>query len=112
MMDSLEIINLYENIAVITDQMLSAARGRDWELLTKLETDCTSKVQRIRDSETNSLLTPELKERKLRVIKKILADDKEIRDITEPWMLELSNLMKNSSTTRKLSSTYGAGSAA
>ena len=45
-------------------------------------------------------------------LKKILADDKEIRDITEPWMAQLSDLMKNSSTNRKLSNTYGAGNTA
>jgi flagellar protein FliT len=111
-MESIEIIKLYENIAVLTDQMLNAARNRDWEQLTELENDCSSKVQKIRDNESLAFLPPELKERKIRVIKKILADDKEIRDITEPWMAELSNLMKASSAERKLSHTYGAASSA
>ncbi|WP_223827249.1 flagellar protein FliT [Undibacterium oligocarboniphilum] len=111
MMENLEIIHLYENVAVITDQMLQAARERDWELLTQLETSCTTTVQKIRDSEQPVPLTAELKERKISVIKKILADDREIRDITEPWMAELAELMKNSSVTQKLNRTYGASPA-
>jgi len=107
-MESIELIALYENVAVITDQMLNAARDRDWERLTVLENNCSSTVQRIRDNENPAPLPPELKERKIRVIKKILADDREIRDITEPWMAELSELMKSSSTAFKLNQTYGA----
>jgi len=107
-MESIELITLYENVAVITDQMLNAARERDWERLSVLETSCTSTVQKIRDNEQPVALPPELKERKIKVIKKILADDKEIRDITEPWMAQLSELMKSSSTSYKLNQTYGA----
>jgi flagellar protein FliT len=51
-MESIEIITLYEHIAVLTDQMLNAARNRDWEQLTELENDCSSKVQKIRDNES------------------------------------------------------------
>lgn len=111
-MESIEIITLYEHIAVITDKMLNAARNRDWERLTELENDCSSKVQKIRDNESPAILPPELKERKIRVIKKILADDREIRDITEPWMAELSNLMRASSTERKLNHAYGVANSA
>jgi len=52
-----------------------------------------------------------LREQKVRMIKKILADDKEIRDITEPWMAELAELIKSNSTSRKLNQTYGASKA-
>lgn len=111
-MDNLELILLYEHVSALTGRMLQAARAGDWELLSRLETDCTSRVQRIRENEAPAELSSELRERKIRIIKKILADDKEIRDITEPWMQQLANLMKNSGTARKLSRTYGAGGAA
>lgn len=111
-MNNLELISLYENVATITANMLDAARTGDWELLAQLETNCSNHVQSIRDSELPIELPAEMRDRKIRIIKKILADDKEIRDITEPWMLELSNLMKNSSTARKLSQAYGTSHAA
>ncbi len=111
-MNSMELISLYENVALITGNMLEAARSRNWELLEQLESDCSSHVQTIRESEIPVDLPTEMRDRKIRIIKKILADDKEIRDITEPWMAELSDMMKSSSTNRKLSSAYGAGSSA
>jgi len=111
-MNSLELISLYENVANITSNMLEAARSGNWELLEQLENDCSSRVQIIRESEITFDLPAEMRDKKVRIIKKILADDKEIRDITEPWMAELSDLMKNSSTSRKLSNAYGAGNTA
>ncbi len=111
-MESLEIISLYENVASLTNQMLNAARDRDWERLSVLESDCSLKVEAIKTADTPAPLSPELKERKIRVIKKILADDREIRDITEPWMTELSQLMRSSNTAMKVNTAYGTGSAA
>ena len=111
-MNSLELISLYENVATITGNMLEAARSGNWELLERLEHDCSSRVQTLRENEIPFDLPTDMRDKKIRIIKKILADDKEIRDLTEPWMAQLSDLMKNSSTTRKLSRAYGAGSAA
>ena len=111
-MNSLELITLYENVADITSNMLEAARSRNWELLEQLENDCSSRVQVIRDNEIPFDLPADMRDKKVRIIKQILADDKEIRDITEPWMAQLADLMKNSSTTRKLSNAYGAGNSA
>lgn len=110
-MNSLELISLYENVANITANMLEAAGSGDWELLARLESDCSAQVQSIREVDLPIELAPELREKKIVIIKKILADDKKIRDITEPWMLRLSNLMQNSSANRKLSQAYGASHA-
>ena len=43
-MNSHEVIALYETVAVITDQMLTAARSGDWDQLAVLETQCASHV--------------------------------------------------------------------
>ncbi len=111
-MNSLELISLYENVAVITGNMLEAARSGDWNLLEKLERDCSSHVQSLRENENPTELPADIRDRKILIIKKILADDKEIRDLTEPWMAQLSNMMKSSTTNRKLSHAYGAGNTA
>ncbi len=107
MMNSEEIISVYESVANITEQMLSAARSSDWERLAALESNCASHVRTLEKSEPRSALTGEMRERKFNIIQKILADDREIRNITEPWMARLSSLMNNTSTERKLSMTYG-----
>lgn len=107
-MNSAELITVYEKVADITADMLTAAQSNDWELLEKLEQECSNLVATLRAYEAPSELTPELKTKKITIIKQILADDRAIREITEPWMKNLANLMKSSSTSRKLSQSYGA----
>jgi flagellar protein FliT len=107
MMNSEEVISLYETVSDLTGQMLVAARSRDWEKLAELESHCASHVQTLKDGEPAAALSSAIRDRKVRIIQKILADDREIRNITEPWMAELSALINNSSTERKLSMAYG-----
>lgn len=108
-MNSQEIISIYESVAVITDQMLAAARAADWEQLIELESRCTNHVEVLkRNPEPRELLSPVAREKKTRIIKQILQDDREIRTITEPWMAQLSALINSTGTERKLSRTYGA----
>jgi flagellar protein FliT len=107
MMNSEEILSLYETVAGISDQMLAAARARDWEQLVALESRCAGHVRVLKSGEPPMPLTGAVRERKVRIIKKILADDREIRAITEPWMGELSMLINSAGTERKLSKAYG-----
>lgn len=108
-MDNQEILELYEAVAGITDQMLAAARTGDWEKLAALESRCSSQVEIIKNSENSrKTLSPVARERKTRIIKKILEDDRQIRDITEPWMAQLTVLMNSAGTERKLAKAYGA----
>ncbi len=107
-MNSIEILEVYEKVSVITADMLKAARHEDWELLEKLESDCSAQVNTLRQHDVVSELPTELRQRKINIIKQILADDKAIRDLTEPWMLQLSKLMQSSKTSRQLSDSYGA----
>lgn len=108
MMNSQEVISLYETVAVITDQMLAAARQGDWDRLVELETRCASHVETLRRGEAPVALTGESRLRKVQIINKILADDREIRNLTEPWMTQLSRMMNSAGTERKLSQAYGA----
>ena len=106
-MNNQEVIALYETVAVITDKMLLAARSGDWEELAVLESHCASHVEILKQGEPPTPLTGETRLRKVQIIKKILADDRAIRDIAEPWMARLSQLMQSSGTERKLSQAYG-----
>jgi flagellar protein FliT len=107
-MDNQEILAIYETVADITDKMLAAARTGDWEQLAALESHCSSQVEMLKLSDhPQQPLTPTAREQKTRIIKKILEDDRQIRDLTEPWMARLSALMKSSGTERKLAQVYG-----
>lgn len=108
MLEKQEVITLYETVAGITDQMLTAARSGNWDQMIELETRCASHVATLRQGEPREPLTGALREKKVRIIQKILADDREIRNLTEPWMAHLSQLINSTGTERKLSKAYGA----
>jgi flagellar protein FliT len=109
-MDNQEILAVYETVADITEQMLAAARTGDWEQLASLESRCSSQVEILKkNDQPRQPLSPVASEQKIRIIKKILEDDREIRSITEPWMAQLSAMMNSVGTERKLSKAYGAG---
>ena len=110
MMTNEEILALYEKVAGITDQMLTAARAGDWDRLAALESDCSGHVDVLRQTDSmREPLTPAARQRKARIIRKILDDDRQIRDLTAPWMAELSALINSTGTERKLSQVYGVG---
>jgi len=105
-MNSVEVISIYEHVATITDQMVVAAEHADWELLAQLEVSCSREVAALKSAEIPAKLDKEIRERKIKVINKILADDRKIRDITEPRMAQLTQLMQKSSTQHKLARAY------
>jgi flagellar protein FliT len=108
MMNSEQVISLYEAVADITHQMLTAARDADWEQLAALESRCASHVATLKQDEPLAPLTGVVREQKVRIIKQILAHDREIRNITEPWMEHLAALINSTNVERKLSKVYGA----
>jgi flagellar protein FliT len=107
-MNSQEVVSLYETIAALTEQMLTAARSANWMQLAALEKLCAGHIETIKQSEKEPALGA-IRERKIEVIQKILADDREIRNITEPWMKKLSLQINSVGTQRKLAKAYGAG---
>jgi flagellar protein FliT len=48
------------------------------------------------------------RQQKLGLIKQMLDDDRQIRDLTMPWMAQLSKLINNTGTERRLAAAYGA----
>lgn len=101
-----EILSLYASVADITDQMLSAARAGDWDRVCTLESCCARHVETLKSGEAPVALSGADRERKVAMIQKILADDREIRNIAQPWMTKLSALMHNASSEQKLSQAY------
>lgn len=106
-MTSEDILTVYESVADLTGQMLAAAGSNDWDRLVELEKQCSSKVSVLRASEPGMSLTGQARQRKVELIKKVLADDRRIRDLTTPWMAHLSNLIKSNGNQRRVANAYG-----
>lgn len=106
-MDYEDMIAIYENVAGISSQMLAAARNNDWDKLALLELACTEQITILKRQNQQTPLTVEQRGRKVRIIQTILENDRLIRDITDPWMSQLSTLMHSASAERKLNRAYG-----
>jgi len=88
-----DILSLYEAVADISQQMLDAARRKDWKDFNQLELLCKGYVQQIPVHNDKTPLTAEGLQRKVACLKKIFSNDKEIMDLLQPWMARLSDLL-------------------
>jgi flagellar protein FliT len=95
MLNSQQTIAAYENLLLITQKMLEAAKISDIQQMQYLEDRFTSQVRSIRNANGFVKLTGELRHKKIQLLHHILENDKAIRDITDPWLKELSALISN-----------------
>jgi len=91
------VCSLYESVAEVTNQMLKAAQNQDWDELSELEVTCADYVEQIRDYDEVQPEDGDAYKRKLKSIKQILANDREIRNLMAPWMLKLNNMLSSGS---------------
>lgn len=106
MLDSRQTLAIYENVLFITSQMLEAAQQRDWQQMAALEKRCSQQVEIIKIEGSAETLTGDLRDKKVQLIRDILDNDRAIRDITHPWLNELSALINTMGTQRKLEMAY------
>ena len=99
------LIEDYQRLSGITEQMRKAAVSGDWDLLILLEKECKDKVE---DIKPRDVVPSNLAERaqKVALLKKILADDADIRNRTENWMEQLKRIMQSTRSEQRLQQTY------
>jgi flagellar protein FliT len=82
---------MYENIAVLSSRMAVAAREGDWDGLARLESQCALQASAAK-RDVPPLEGGERK-RKIDLLKQIMANDRAVRDITDPWMGQLDRAL-------------------
>ena len=87
-----EVLSMYENIAGLTGKMAVAAQAGDWNGFDRLETQCAG-AARAAASGVPALEGAQRK-RKIDLLKQIMANDRAVRDVTEPWMGQLARAMQ------------------
>jgi flagellar protein FliT len=95
----------YQCLSGITGQMRDAAVVGEWDRLISLEKECKRKVDEIKPHDVVPS-NPEERAQKLALLKKILADDADIRNRTETWMEQLQRIMQSSRSEQRLQQTY------
>ncbi len=94
-MPTRDILSVYDDVLHVSQQMLDAAQRQDWTSLTSLEAVCDGYIRQIQESSEDAALTSAEIDRKIDLLTKILADDRQIRDLLEPWMGRLSSIMRS-----------------
>ncbi|MBG6219382.1 MULTISPECIES: flagellar protein FliT [unclassified Janthinobacterium] len=107
MMTNQEVLSTYETMQSLTGQMVTAASNADWDALDALEQQVSAHVATLKANEEKVVLESAGRQRKVALIKQILEDDRKIRDLTMPWMAQLSNLINSTGTERRLANAYG-----
>lgn len=105
--DTQGLLHTYDCLASTTGHMLEAAKRGDWDRLVELEKRCAELIARMTALETEDPLPQALRARKAAMIRKVLADDAEIRNITEPWLQQLGAMLNANGKQQRLLQTYG-----
>lgn len=106
MMTNQEVLSVYATMASLTEQMVQAAGASDWDTLVVLEQRVATHVQALRVAPQPPMQGAE-RERKIELIRQMLNADRQIRDLTMPWMAQLSKLISSTGTERRVVNAYG-----
>jgi flagellar protein FliT len=107
-MSALQVIRNYESLSAITSRMRDAAVQGEWDTLIGLEQQYSQHVATMKPVDASTSLDESARQRKIQLIKKILADDAEIRSRTESWMGQLQRIMQSNRQEQRLNKAYGA----
>lgn len=100
-------LSLYADVASISEKMLIATKAENWELLSQLEAECAARIEDVKQADKNVPLSDDELRQKVYYIERILATDREIRVLVEPWMTRLAQLVHSGSNRQKLRNAYG-----
>jgi flagellar protein FliT len=90
---STELLNYYEAIERASEDMLEAARGGNWDQVVKLEGACAVLIAQLKHAAAQAPLQSEEAKLKSRIMQRILVNDAEIRQLAEPWLDDLDELL-------------------
>ena len=87
------LLNCYQAIEQASQDMLEAARNGNWDQVLKLEGACALLIAQLRSSAVRQALASDEAQFKSRIMQRILVNDAEIRQLAEPWLDELDDLL-------------------
>jgi len=99
------VIENYQHLSEITQQMREAAVLGEWDHLVELEQQCSRHVESMKQLDL-APLDESIRLQKVALIHKILADDAAIRDQAQPWMAQLQHMMHSSRSEQRIRKAY------
>ena len=102
------VLDVYQEIATLTDDMLAAARAGDWGLVLACGQRYCEWVEQLRRIDPVAPLDEAGREIKYELLVRILDNDAATRDLAIPQMARLSELLGRMKRQQSLLSAYGA----
>ena len=90
---STTLLDFYEAIEKASAEMLDAARTGNWDEVVKLEGACALLISQLKHAASKQNLGTEEAQLKSRIMQRILINDAEIRQLAEPWLEDLDNML-------------------
>ena len=87
------LIQYYEAIERASADMLTAAKAGDWDQVVKLEGACVLLISQLKHAAREGALQGEAARAKSRIMQRILVNDAEIRQLAEPWLHDLDQML-------------------
>ena len=87
------LLNYYQAIEKASQDMLEAARHGNWDQVLKLEGACALLISQLKHSAAARPLGDDEAQFKSRIMQRILVNDAQIRQLAEPWLDELDELL-------------------
>jgi flagellar protein FliT len=88
------LLNYYHAIEKASQDMLTAARVGNWDEVLKLEGACAVLIAQLKQTAAaEKPLAPDEAQFKSRIMQRILINDAEVRQLAEPWLDDLNDLL-------------------
>ncbi len=88
------LLNYYQAVEKASQDMLEAARTGNWDQVLKLEGACAVLISQLKQAAASEApLANEEAQLKSRIMQRILVNDAEIRQLAEPWLDDLDDLL-------------------
>jgi flagellar protein FliT len=88
-----DLLNYYEAIEKASQEMLEAARQGNWDQVLKLEGACALLISQLKQSAASQPLGRDEAKFKSRIMQRILVNDAQIRQLAEPWIDEIDDML-------------------
>ena len=105
-MNSMRIITHYELLSDLTEQMREAAARGEWDRLVSIEQQRDRQLAVVKVADATATFDEPSRQRKMQLIKKVLADDDKIRHHTEAWIGQLQCFMQSNRQEQRLQQAY------
>ena len=91
------LIDYYKAIEDSSARMLEAARAADWDSVVRYEAACAVLIEQLRYKAQSEELDAAARVEKSLIMRRILQNDAQIRDMAEPWLTELEDQARGKS---------------